>query len=173
MKHNIKQIIYIAGLAAFLAVIPSISFFSSATTTPSAAAATLKCADGSTVDPDKLESCPVALSCKEQGGKQICTPAKENDNCGGVKTSIDFGCKNSGNPVMDLLLAVIRFLTVGVGLVLILMTVISGIQYTVAQGDAAATKAVKLRLLGIGVALAIYLLGMAILNYVVPGGILG
>lgn len=136
--------------------------------------ATTRCPDGSRVR-EGSPCLPAATgNCsKNSSGALECKASDTNDKCGTVKTSINFGCTGTGNGIYDLLFAVIRFLTVGVGLVLIVMTVISGIQYTMSQGDPSATKAIKLRLFGVGVALVMYLLGMALLNFLIPGGLLG
>lgn len=94
------------------------------------------------------------------------------DECGGVKTSIDFGCTNTSDPVKDFGFAIIRFLSAGVLFVLILMTVVAGIQYTTSNGDPGKVSQAKTKLLNIVIALFIYLFAFAIINYLVPGGFL-
>jgi len=75
-------------------------------------------------------------------------PLPTGDVCGGntpghdyasIHTSINFGCRGKGNAIMDLLFAIIRFLTTGVGLVLVASLVWGGIQYTSSRGDPQAT----------------------------------
>ncbi len=98
--------------------------------------------------------------------------------CGGgsgysaVPTSINFGCSQKGNPITDLLFAVIRFLSAGVGLVIIASVIVGGIQYIVARGDPNGTQAAVKRLISSTIALLVFIFAYAILNYVVPGGFL-
>lgn len=162
----------LAGLLIFVSVV-SLSVVPTQTVYAEEPA-TVRCPDGSRVR-EGSPCLPTATgNCsKDSSGEIKCEASTTNDKCGSVKTSINFGCTGTGNGIYDLLFAVIRFLSVGVGLILITMTVISGIQYTMSQGDPSATKAVKLRLFGIGVALVLYLLGMALLNFLIPGGLLG
>lgn len=96
------------------------------------------------------------------------------DTCGAagdtqVKTAIDLGCHGIGNPVMDMLFAIIRFLTAGVGLVLVGSLVYAGIQYSASQGDPNNTAAAVKRIKSILGALLLFIFAYAILNYVVPG----
>ncbi len=93
-------------------------------------------------------------------------------NCGGVTTSINFGCSNSGTPAISLLFAVIRFLTDGVGLVVIASIVFAGIQYTMAGSDPQAVSKAKKRITSSIIALIVYIFAFAIINYLVPGGFL-
>lgn len=96
-----------------------------------------------------------------------------------VKLAIDIGCKGldySGpelNPILDALFAILRFLTVGVGLVLIASIVFAGIQFTASQGNPQATANALKRIANTGLALALYLLAYALLNWLVPGGLFG
>lgn len=88
-----------------------------------------------------------------------------------VSTTIDFGCSNKGNPITDLLFAVIRFLSAGVGLVIVVSVIIGGIQYIVSRGDPNATQAAIKRLTSAVMALLLFIFAYAILNYVIPGGL--
>jgi hypothetical protein len=100
------------------------------------------------------------------------------DTCGGganetaIHTSIDFGCKGSGNGIVDLGFALIRFISVGIGLVVIGSVIFAGIQYTTARGNPnqvlEARKRIRLTIL----VLFIYIFAFAIINYLVPGGFL-
>ena len=87
-----------------------------------------------------------------------------------VKTSINFGCTGKGNPITDLIFAVIRFLSAGVGLVIIASVIVGGIQYIVSGGDPSATQKAVNRLVTSLVALLIFIFAYAILNYIIPGG---
>ena len=87
-----------------------------------------------------------------------------------IKTSIDFGCDSKGNPIVDLIFAIIRFLSAGVGLVVIASVIVGGIQYILSRGDPQATQKAVGRLVTTVIALIIYIFAYAILNYVIPGG---
>lgn len=96
-----------------------------------------------------------------------------------VETSIDIGCRgeacHTSNPdgcsaLVDAVFAIIRLLSAGVGIVIIGSTIFAGIQYTTANGDAGAVTKAKGRIRGNLVALAIFIFGYAILNYVIPAG---
>ena len=94
--------------------------------------------------------------------------------CGGpgqaVATSIDFGCKHQGNPIVDILFAIIRFLSLGVGIVVIASIVVAGIQFTVSKGDPQATGNAIGRIRSSVIALIIYIFAYALLNYIIPNG---
>ena len=115
-------------------------------------------------------------------------------NKGMVITAIDFGCTgaqcyrapggpppatNSGycsgnhSALVDLLFAVIRFLTDGIGLVIIMSLIIAGIQYTTSQGDPSAIKHATERIRSASTALALFIFAYAILNYIIPNGFFG
>lgn len=95
------------------------------------------------------------------------------NTCGGpgnqVTTSIDLGCRNEGNPITDLLFAIIRLLSAGVGIVVIGSIVVAGIQYSASRDDPQATAKARGRIATSLGALLIYIFAYAILNYVIPG----
>ena len=103
-------------------------------------------------------------------GKYVCG---DNSHGGAVHTEIDFGCKGAGNPIADLLFAILRFLSDGVGLVLVASMVWAGIQYTSSRGDPQATAAALRRVRANVIALILFIFAYAILNFVVPGAVLG
>jgi len=99
------------------------------------------------------------------------------DTCGSgdqaIQTSIEFGCTGNGpSAIADLLFAIIRFLTAGVGIVLIVSTIVAGIQYTTSRGDPNLVAKSKDRLRANAIALLFFIFGFALLNYIVPGQIL-
>ncbi len=87
-----------------------------------------------------------------------------------VKTSIDLGCSNQGNPIMDLIFAIIRLLSAGVGIAVVASVVVAGIQFSAARSDPQAVAGAITRLRSTIIALIIFIFAYAILNYVVPGG---
>lgn len=98
------------------------------------------------------------------------------DVCGAgdnkVKTTIDIGCKGLGNPILDALFAIIRFLTLGAGLIMIGSMIVAGIQYSTSRGDPQATAAAIKRITATFIALLLFLFIYAISNWLVPAGIL-
>lgn len=87
-------------------------------------------------------------------------------------TVFDFGCKGNNGQIESLLYAIIRFVTYGVGIIITFSIVISGIQYTTAQGDAQTVHKARMRIFNAVIALLLYIFAFAILNYLVPGGLI-
>lgn len=122
---------------------------------------------------------------QEQGGGTTATgdvdPAKTDavgptgNSCGGsnnsVGTTVDLGCSKEGNPLNDLLFAAIRFLVAGVGVVVIASIIVGGIQYTTAQGEPQKQVAARGRIINAVIALLLYLLTFALMQWLIPGGI--
>lgn len=105
----------------------------------------------------------------------------ENDSKN-VHTKFDFGClgtqhaKNGKgpkniSPILDLTYAFVRFLSVGVGIVLAAAIIISGIQYSMSEGNAETTQRAKARIRSAVLGLAIYIFAFSMLQYLVPGGV--
>ena len=97
-------------------------------------------------------------------------------SCGGknykqVQTSINFGCKGIGNPVNDIVFAVLRFLSVGVGFIIVGSLMYAGIQYIFSRDDPSAVSAAKTRIQHTIIALLMYIFAYAILNFILPGGL--
>lgn len=107
----------------------------------------------------------------------VTTSTATGNVCGGpthdpVKTSINIGCVGKGNPMADALFAIIRFLSAGVGLVVIASIIFGGIQYTASRGDPQATAKAIERIRSSVIALIIFIFGFAILGYLIPAGVL-
>jgi hypothetical protein len=97
--------------------------------------------------------------------------------CGGPDSnyytpSIDIGCRGRGNPIADALFGIIRFLSAGVGLVIVGSIIVGGIQYTGSRGEPQATAMAVNRIRSSLYALLIYIFAFAILNYLIPAGFL-
>ena len=89
-----------------------------------------------------------------------------------VETSIDIGCQNKGNPIIDMTFGIVRFLSAGVGLVMVGSIVVAGIQYSASAGDPQAAAKAKSRISSTLIALLIFIFSYALLNYLIPGGFL-
>ncbi len=96
--------------------------------------------------------------------------------CGSGETeytpSIELGCEGKGNAILDLLFAMVRFLSYGVGLVIVGSMVYAGIQYTASRGDPNAHALAVKRIQSNVTALLIFIFAYALVNYVVPGAVL-
>jgi len=97
--------------------------------------------------------------------------AAGKNSCGGVQTSLDLGCKGTGNPISQLLFAIVRFLSVGVGIMVVGSIIVAGIQYSASQGNPQATAAAQKRIAATVGALFLYIMTYALLNWLVPGGL--
>lgn len=95
-----------------------------------------------------------------------------NDKDQAIATSINIGCKGQGNAIMDLMFAIIRFLSNGAGLVIIGSLVLGGIQYTISRGDPQGTATAINRIRSVMFALLLFIFSYAILNYLIPGQLL-
>lgn len=109
--------------------------------------------------------------------KCLDTGASGGHQCGGhpnqpVKTMINIGCRGKGNPIIDLTFAVIRFLSIGVGIAVVGSLMFAGIQYTTSVGDPNSTAKAIERIKGTVIALLIYIFAFAIINWLVPRGLL-
>ncbi len=112
--------------------------------------------------------------------------AKNTKTCGSgtdneVKVAFDFGCAGPEycdgkspdcvlNPIVDVAFAIFRFLSAGVGLIVIGSIIVAGLQYSASRGNPQATQAAIKRITSSIVALLIYIFIFAFANYLVPGG---
>lgn len=108
-----------------------------------------------------------AFSLSAKGEKPYTCGSGEN----AVKTSINFGCTGTGNPIEDFAYAIIKFLSFGVGLVIVASIIYAGIQYTSSTGNPEATSKAKARILNAVIGLFFYFLIFALIQYLVPGGL--
>ena len=99
------------------------------------------------------------------GGK-VCGDSSKDP----VATAIDIGCRGQGNPIMDMLFAIIRLLSNGVGIVVIGSIIVGGIQYTTSAGDPQATAKAVGRIRATLIALGLYIFAYPLLNYLIPMG---
>lgn len=120
---------------------------------------------------DPCPATPVKTS--DTTGKFQC--GKGGDNV--VKTSFNFGCRGENdprpqvNPIWDISFAIIRFLIAGIGIVAVISVIVAGIQYSAAQGNPQAIQASIKRIQSSVGALLLYIFAWALINFIVPGGI--
>jgi hypothetical protein len=115
----------------------------------------------------------------DSAGKNQCGSGKD-----AVSTTIDFGCygescqtatpdaycKGNHSSVLDLVFALIRFLTDGAGLIIVLGFIIAGIQFTLSRGDPQLRAKAIGRIANVVIALFLFIFAYALLNYVIPNG---
>ena len=191
MMKNINKKRSFGLFSAVLLVAFSLLFIS----IPLQAAVPIKCPDGyeTTLPPGKTEAevCANHQTGGYQGDSsesnvddpgsttleplQVNNPEANNacgdENVAQVKTSFDFGCTGKGNAIVDLAFAFFRFLTAGVGVMAIASIVLSGIQYSAAQGDPQMTQKALKRISSTVSALFLYMLIYALIEWLVPGGL--
>jgi hypothetical protein len=100
------------------------------------------------------------------------TACGNSDHGGPVTVSIDLNCKGQGNPILDMLFGIIKFMSYGIGLVIVGSLVYAGIQYTGSRGDPNAVAQALKRIQANVFALLLFIFAFAIVNYLVPGALL-
>ncbi|MBI5357895.1 hypothetical protein HZB74_03555 [Candidatus Saccharibacteria bacterium] len=117
------------------------------------------------------------------GGSFTYNTSKGQYQCGNLsddgsnfKTKFNFGCLGSKgpsglNPILDLVFAFVRFLSTGVGIIIILALIMAGIQYSGSEGNPEASAKAKKRAQNALIGLIIYMFAWAILQFIVPGGV--
>ena len=98
------------------------------------------------------------------------TQYKCGEGSNAVETSIDLGCTGKGNPILDMLFAAIRFLSAGVGVVVVFSTILAGIQYTISRDNPESTQKAKGRLVSNVIALVVFVFAYSMMNFLIPGG---
>ena len=91
-----------------------------------------------------------------------------------LETSIDYGCGNDkGGAIYGFLRGIIKFASGLVGLVVIMMMIIGGIRYITSAGDSKMVASAKNQIVNAVTGLVLFGLMLAILNFLLPGGIIG
>lgn len=77
-----------------------------------------------------------------------------------------------GGAILVYLILILQLLSLLIGAIILLFIVIGGLQYILSAGDPTRVKDAKKRLVNAVTALVLYMMMYAILNFLVPGGIL-
>jgi hypothetical protein len=77
----------------------------------------------------------------------------------------------NNNPIVKDINMIVNFLTAGVGIVVVIVIVVGGIQYVMAGDNASAVTAAKERIMNGLLALAVFIFMAAFLQWLVPGGV--
>lgn len=94
-----------------------------------------------------------------------------------VRVKFNIGCmgdkytRTALNPIQDMLYAFIRFMTIGVGVAVIIAIIAAGVRYSTSQGNAEVTESAKNNIQNAVIALIVYVFIFAIIQYLVPGGL--
>jgi hypothetical protein len=80
---------------------------------------------------------------------------------------------SSGGAIIVYIKAFLQYLSGLIGLVIVLLIVISGIEYITAYGDPGRIKSAKTRLTNALIGLFLFIFAFAILSFIIPGGIIG
>lgn len=111
----------------------------------------------------------------EHGEDEFCA------NKGGFSYKVDAGCIDDNNDrvldktecgIFDFVFKLIRALSAIVGIVVVIMITVAGIQYAASGPDPSAVVAAKKRIVNALIALALYIFMFAFLQWLVPGGII-
>lgn len=163
LKHTFKTGFLALGILASLAII---------TSKPVVFAETIKCADNSVHEVAESDTAAdnIANLCASSGGIKTGETVKSGNGTG------DPSCSAKGKIdqcvlFTKYLIPLINLLTAGVGLVITIMIVIGGIQYTSSGGNAQAVTAAKQRIFNSLLALFAFAFMWSFLQFVVPGGL--
>ncbi len=126
---------------------------------------TITCPDGHKVD-------GVTPGLSEQDRVIVCATGS------GGNARLDADCKADGGPltkdncgIVGYIVTFTRVLSALVGIVVVIMIAVGGLQFTMARDDPQAVAAAKGRIKNAVFALVCYLFGFALLQWLVPGGI--
>ncbi len=121
---------------------------------------------------------PTAKTKNLTGFDDVCGNSKDNDE--NVRIHFNFGCLGPGydikvygalNPIEDIIYAIIRFMALGVGIIVVISIIIAGIQYTSSEGNPEVTQQAKDRIRFTMFGLFLYIFAYTIMQYLVPGGL--
>ena len=74
------------------------------------------------------------------------------------------------NSILCKFVDIITFLSIGVGIVATITVAVSGFQYMASRGDPNKTAQAVSRLVQVAIAIALYVFGWAIIDWLIPGG---
>lgn len=106
-------------------------------------------------------------------GETCGSTGNPNDEGGsGVPIAIDVDCGGDANPIYAYAKGIIKFLALGVGILVVGMIIFGGIAYASARGDSGQVEKAKMIILNAIIVLLLFIFMSAILNFIIPGGIL-
>lgn len=114
---------------------------------------------------------PCGDNCSANGGPSGNTTT--TNQCDKVESSSQLTKCVQSNKIVTDLQNIVNFLGAGVGIVVIGMIILGGIQYSIAGDNSQATTAAKQRISNAAIALVVYLFIFAFLQWLIPGGVFG
>lgn len=95
--------------------------------------------------------------------------------CNGVKTSGLVTCDdaNKGGPIVSLLAQIINFVAVGVGIVVVGGILYGSLLYVTSNGDSGRSQQGITTIVNAVIGLVLFIFMYAIVNFLVPGGLIG
>ena len=116
--------------------------------------------------------------------ESVATAVTPQEDCAaknGVWLSVKVNTKDSncvlpdanGGVIITYLKLILKFLSGGVGIVILLMLTIAGVQYMTAAGQPEQVRAAKNRIQNAITGLVLFLIAFAVLNLIIPGSIFG
>ncbi len=93
--------------------------------------------------------------------------------CQKTDTDVKLKACVTQSPIVKDIQEIINFLSAGVGVVVIGVIILGGIQYSLAGDNAQAITAAKQRIINGLIALIAFIFAFAFLNWLLPGGIIG
>ncbi len=107
-----------------------------------------------------------------EAGIQLSNPIEGTNTCLGEGTDFTDTTPLEDNPILIYLGILIKFLSLGVGIIGALVIVIAGIRYSAAQGNPQETAAAKDMILKAVIGMIMYLFSAVIIEWLVPGNII-
>ena len=103
--------------------------------------------------------------CGGDGNPCAPPPNIDVDECGDATNA-------ESTNILCQLVRIVNFLSIGVAVVSAITVAVAGMQYTASRGDPGKTSAAINRLTQVGLAIVMYVFGLALLNWIIPGGAL-
>lgn len=114
-----------------------------------------------------------AVNCPEDAGKTI--NGQKVTCCGTAQTSINFGCKSGdtgADVITSMMVTVVNFIAAGVGIAVVGGIVWGALRYASANGNAAQAQQGVTVIVNAVIGLVLFILMYALVNFLVPGGVL-
>lgn len=89
-----------------------------------------------------------------------------------IQTSINYGCSGTGDGITQIALVAVNFLAIGVGIAVVGGIVWGALRYTTANGNAAQAQQAISIIVNAVIGLLLFIFMYAIINFLVPGGLL-
>ena len=130
-------------------------------------------ADSTTASPVTSKDCPSHQVKVDSNNNTSCVPVIGNGCANDAQTPAGQDKCLANNPVIKYLKIAINSLSAGVGIIVIAMIILGGIQYSASRDNATAVSEAKKRITNAIIAMVLYMLIFAFLQWLIPGGVFG